>query len=93
MPKPPKARPAPVKPPAARPKRVSKSAAAVPAEGDAEAGIVRRKPDEMRKESQLHIRITAAQREAMARAATREGMDLSAWVRWVLFKAAGATEA
>ncbi len=56
---------------------------------DASSDVVRRKPDDERKEVQLHIRITAAQREAMALAAKREGLDFSSWVRWALLKAAG----
>lgn len=52
--------------------------------------IVRRKAQDQRKQTQLHIRITEAQKKALEHAAARKGLDLSAWVRMTLLEAAGA---
>lgn len=52
--------------------------------------VVRRKDEDQLKTTQLHIRITATQKEAMTRAAARKGLDLSSWVRMTLLDAAGA---
>ena len=53
----------------------------------------RRKPAELRKESQLHLRVTEDQKGAFERAAEREGLDVAAWARSVLLKAAGEVPA
>lgn len=50
---------------------------------------VRRKTDDQRKENQLHIRVTDVQKAAMTKAAAKEGLELSPWVRATLLKAAG----
>lgn len=72
-------------------KQTSPKAEAVPTPDAAPPAVERRKPDDQRKEMQLHIRVTEAQKAAMTRAAEAEGLELSAWVRSTLLKAAKAT--
>lgn len=72
------------------PKAAAPKASAPPPVEPEAPEIVRRKPDDQRKQTQLHIRITEAQKEALERAAARKGLDLSAWVRMTLLEAAGA---
>jgi hypothetical protein len=61
-----------------------------PPEAGADAPI-RRKADDVRKGHQIHIRINDTQKTALTYAAAREGLELSAWVRATLLKAAGLT--
>ena len=46
-------------------------------------------PDKV-KATQIHLRITEELKKEFEEAAEREGMELSAWVRWALRKAARA---
>lgn len=55
------------------------------------AAPIHRKPSELRKETQIHIRMTETQKAALTQAAAREGLELSAWIRSTLLKAAGLT--
>jgi predicted HicB family RNase H-like nuclease len=41
------------------------------------------------KEESLRIRISTAEKEALAAAATRDGLSLSAWLRQTTLRAAG----
>lgn len=70
------------------PRKQAKPASPEP-DNQATAEIVRRKTDDQRKENQLHIRLTDAQKVAMTQAAAREGLELSPWVRATLLRAAG----
>ncbi len=73
-------------------KQTSPKAEAVPAPDVAPpATIERRKPDDERKETPLHIRFTEEQKALLKRAAESEGLDLSGWARSTLLKAAKAT--
>jgi hypothetical protein len=44
---------------------------------------VRRKAKDERKEESIRIRTTAAEKEAWAAAAERDGRDLSGWLRFI----------
>lgn len=50
--------------------------------------MARRKPKAERKDLTIRFRANAEQRQAMAQAARREGLELSAWLRRVALKAA-----
>jgi uncharacterized protein (DUF1778 family) len=51
---------------------------------------MRRKPLKSRKEDSIRVRLTKDQRKTLEAAANREHMDLSAWARKTLLKAAEA---
>jgi uncharacterized protein (DUF1778 family) len=51
--------------------------------------LKRRKARNERKEEFLRIRVTREQKAALEAAARRETLDVSAWVRQVLLRAAG----
>lgn len=71
-------------------KQTSPKAESVPAPEAAPPVIERRKPDDERKETPLHIRFTEDQKALLKRAAESEGLDLSGWARSTLLKAAKA---
>lgn len=48
----------------------------------------RRKPASDRKEGSIRIRVTDAQRRQFREAASRAGLDVSAWLRSIAVKAA-----
>jgi uncharacterized protein (DUF1778 family) len=52
--------------------------------------MIRRKPKGERKEKELRLRLTAAQKEAFTRAAQRVGLDLSNWLRSIAVREAGS---
>jgi len=51
-----------------------------------------RKPKSERKEDSMRLRLTSAEKKAFNQAATREGRDLSNWLRWVARREAGMTD-
>lgn len=46
-----------------------------------EALVVRRKTDEERRDDRIPVRVTALQKEVLTEAASRAGLDVSAWLR------------
>jgi uncharacterized protein (DUF1778 family) len=48
----------------------------------------RRKPDNERKELIVRIRLTADQKELLAEAAAKVGLDLSGWLRFIALREA-----
>ncbi len=50
--------------------------------------IERRKPDDMRKEAHLRVRVSEAHMEAFKAAATKAGISISAWVTERLLRVA-----
>jgi uncharacterized protein (DUF1778 family) len=43
--------------------------------------VVRRKTDEERRDDRIPVRVTALQKEVLTMAASRAGLDVSAWLR------------
>jgi uncharacterized protein (DUF1778 family) len=54
-------------------------------------GMRRRKPKSERKDEEIRLRLTAAQKEAFTEAAKRKGLDLSNWLRSIAVREAGST--
>jgi len=53
-------------------------------------GMKHRKPKGERKEEELRLRLTAAQKEAFTKAARLAGLDLSNWLRSIAVREAGS---
>ena len=51
--------------------------------------VERRKPDDERKDTSVRIRLTDAQKQTIARAAEKSGLDVSGWLRYVGLREAG----
>jgi uncharacterized protein (DUF1778 family) len=49
----------------------------------------RRKTKNERKDESIRLRLTAVEKDAFAKAAEKEGRDLSNWIRWIAGRAAG----
>jgi hypothetical protein len=49
-----------------------------------------KKPPKTRKDDVVRMRITAEQKRALLAAAARDGLELSAWLRQLALRAAGA---
>jgi len=47
-------------------------------------------PEKVRKDDVVRMRVTAEQKQALEAAAAREGLELSAWLRQLALRAAGA---
>ena len=50
----------------------------------------KRKPKALRKGEMLRIRVTEEQKQALADAAARDGLDVSNWIRSLALREAGA---
>lgn len=46
----------------------------------------------VKKEESIYVRVSAQEKERLSKAAEREGMTFSEWVRWVLRKEAAKLE-
>jgi predicted DNA binding CopG/RHH family protein len=46
----------------------------------------------VKKEESIYVRVSAQEKERLAKAAEREGLTFSEWVRWVLRKEAAKQE-
>lgn len=46
-----------------------------------DAPVVRRKTDEERRDDRIPVRVTASQKAVLTEAASRAGLDVSAWLR------------
>jgi hypothetical protein len=57
-----------------------------------EMAVKRRKAKAERKDSEVRIRVTPAEKEAWTLASKKEGRDLSNWLRWIARRASGMSE-
>lgn len=48
-----------------------------------------RRPDRKRRDDVIRVRVTSEEKRALVAKATKEGLELSAWTRQQIFRAAG----